>query len=145
MAAAAGQSLALIRPMNPVFRYRQRTQAELEELTKGYREMNASPGLFGTTEIVPREPAPFEFSYTYEAADGPHKQRCRDWEVEQTFLKWRDAYSEERALADMMRRFGEEYPQKGMLLAMGTHGQRSWQWMIIGIIRLNEITQPSLL
>lgn len=139
-----GRSLALVRPINPVFKFRRRTDKEIAELTKGYEEINASPGLFGTTSIVPREPAPYEFSYKYEDADGKHDQRCHDWEVEQTFLKWRDAYGEERALCDMARVFGEEYPQKGMVLAMGTHGQRNWQWMIIGIIRLDQITQPGL-
>jgi len=117
----------------------------MDAVLKKYEEINASPSLFGTTTIVPREPAPFEFSYAYEDGDGLHDQRCHDWEVEQTFLKWRDAYGEERALRDMMRVFGEDYPRKGMVLAMGTHGQRNWQWMIIGILRLDEITQPSLL
>jgi len=45
----------------------------------------------------------------------------------------------------MMRVFGDEYPKKGMLLAMGTHGQRNWQWMIIGVVRMDKIVQPSLL
>jgi hypothetical protein len=141
----AKQSLALIRPKNPVFKVRRRTAREMQDILKGYEEINASPSLFGTTTIVPREPAPYEFSYSFEDGDGPHHQRCHDWEVEQTFLKWRDAYGEDRALDEMKRVFGEEYPKKGMLLAMGTHGQRNWQWMIIGIIRLDEITQPSLL
>jgi hypothetical protein len=141
----SGRSLALVRPRNPVFKYRRRTAEEMEKVLKGYEEINASPSLFGTTTIVPREPAPFEFSYEYEDGDGPHNQRCHDWEIEQTFLKWRDAYGEERALNEMTRVFGTEYPQKGMILAMGTHGQRNWQWMIIGIIRLDEITQPGFL
>jgi hypothetical protein len=140
-----GKSLALVRPQNPRFKYRRRTPQEMDAVLKKYEEINASPSLFGTTTIVPREPAPFEFSYAYEDGDGLHDQRCHDWEVEQTFLKWRDAYGEERALRDMMRVFGEDYPRKGMVLAMGTHGQRNWQWMIIGILRLDEITQPSLL
>lgn len=140
-----GKSLALVRPRNPNFRFRRRSSKELADLLKGYQEINASPALFGTTTIVPREPAPYEFLYSYEDSDGPHVQRCHDWEVEQTFLKWRDAYGEERALTEMTRVFGDEYPSRGMVLAMGTHGQRNWQWMIIGIIRLDEIQQPSLL
>jgi hypothetical protein len=138
------QSLALIRPKNPVFTFRRRTPDEMARLVKGYEEINASPSLFGTTTIIPREPAPYEFSYSYEDGDGQHNQRCHDWEVEQTFLNWRKAYGEQKALGDMSRVFGEEYPEKGMALAMGTHGQRNWQWMIIGIIRLDEITQPGL-
>lgn len=140
----SGKSLALIRPRNPVFAFKRRTSDEMAKLVKGYDEINASPSLFGTSTIAPREPAPYEFSYKYEDGDGPHDQRCHDWEVEQTFLKWRDAYGEQRALSEMSGVFGEEYPRKGMVLALGTHGQRNWQWMIIGIIRLDEITQPGL-
>jgi hypothetical protein len=99
----------------------------------------------GTTTIVPREPAPFEFSYEYEDGDGAHNQRCHDWEIEQTYLKWSSLYGEQKALSEMARVFGDEYPKKGMLLAMGTHGQRNWQWMIIGVLRMDEIVQPSLL
>ena len=118
---------------------------EMEQVLKGYEEINASPSLFGTTSIVPREPAPFEFSYKYEDGDGPHNQRCHDWEIEQTYLKWSSLYGEQKALSEMMRVFGDEYPKKGMLLAMGTHGQRNWQWMIIGVVRMDKIVQPSLL
>ena len=117
----------------------------MDKILKGYREINDSPSLFGTTSIVPREPAPYEFSYEYEDADGPHVQRCHDWEIEQTYLKWSSLYGERKALAEMMRVFGSEYPNKGMLLALGTHGQRNWQWMIIGVLRLDDIIQPSLL
>lgn len=139
-----GQSLALVRPLNPHFKWRRRSEEEMNRVRRGYEEINASPDLFGTTTIVPREAAPYEFSYAYEDGDGSHHKRCHDWEVEQTFLKWREAYGEERALAEMQRVFGEEYPQKGMVLALGTHGQRNWQWMIIGILRLDEIKQPGL-
>lgn len=141
----SGKSLALVRPQNPIFKFRKRSADEMQQILKGYEEINASPSLFGTTSIVPREPAPFEFSYSYEDGDGLHSQRCHDWEIEQTYLKWSALYGEEKALSEMMRVFGEEYPKKGMLLAMGTHGQRNWQWMIIGVLRMDEIVQPSLL
>lgn len=142
----SGSSLALIRPQNPVFKCRRRTPEEMEQVLKGYEEINASPSLFGTTSIVPREPAPFEFSYAYEDGDGkPHIQRCHDWEIEQTYLKWSSLYGEQKALSELTRVFGDEYPKKGMLFAMGTHGQRNWQWMIIGVLRMDEIIQPSLL
>jgi hypothetical protein len=140
----SGRSLALVRPRNPVFKFRRRNTDELKNILKGYEEINASPSLFGTTSIVPREPAPFEFSYEFEDGDGRHNQRCHDWEIEQTYLKWSSLYGEQKALSEMVRVFGEEYPKKGMLFAMGTHGQRNWQWMIIGVLRMDEIMQPSL-
>lgn len=141
----AGRSLALIRPTNPKFRYQQRSKDEIERVKKGYDDIRRSPDLFGTTDIVPREPSPFEFYYEYTDADGKHDKRCHDWETERTFLKWRDLYGEEPALREMQRVFGEEYPQRGMALAMGTHGQRNWQWMIIGVLRLDVSSQTSFL
>jgi hypothetical protein len=140
----AGKSLALIRPVDPVFSYRKRSAQEIDKIAAGYIEINKSPDLFGTTDIVPRTVSPYEFSYRYSDDDGPHNMVCHDWETEQTFVKWRDLYDEEKALADMMRVFGEEYPSKGMVLALGTHGQRNWQWMIIGVIRLDPMSQLGL-
>ena len=141
----AGRSLALIRPVDPKFHHRLRTDDELERVRKGYDDIQRSPDLFGTTDIVPREPSPFEFYYQYSDAEGGHDKRCHDWETERTFLKWRDDYGEEIALREMHRIFGEEYPQRGMALALGTHGQRNWQWMIIGVLRLDESDQASFL
>lgn len=140
-----GGSLALIRPINPRFSYRPRSDEEIARVRAGYESINASPDLFGTTDIVPREAAPFEFFYDYTTADGSHHMRCHDWETEQTFLNWSRNYGEEAALNRMAKVFGEDYPRKGMLLALGTHGQRNWQWMIIGVLRVDESSQESFL
>jgi hypothetical protein len=39
----------------------------------------------------------------------------------------------------MKRVFGEEYPRKGMLLAMGTHSLYPETWLINGVIRLDPV------
>ena len=44
----------------------------------------------------------------------------------------------------MHRVFGEEFPTKGMLLAMGTHSLYPDTWLINGVVRLDEVTQASL-
>lgn len=135
-----------MRPKNPVFSWIRRSQSVIDGIKRGYDEIRQSPDFFGSTDIVPREVPPYQFSYKYYDELGKlHDQKCHDWEIERTFLNWRDNYGEDRTLTEMRRVFGEEYPSKGMVLAMGTHGQRNWQWMIIGIIRLDEIDQPSFL
>jgi hypothetical protein len=48
---------------------------------------------------------------------------------------------EQRALAEMQRVFGEEYPTKGMLMAMGTHSLYPDTWLINGVVRLDEVEQ----
>ena len=140
-----GKSLALIRPQNPQFYIKRRDAAEIEKVRRAYDAIRRSPDFFGTTDIVPREVAPYEFYYKYTDGQGAHDQRCHDWETEQTFLNWREGYGEAKALSEMKRVFGEEYPARGMAFAIGTHGQRNWQWMIIGVIRLDDSPQASYL
>ena len=45
----------------------------------------------------------------------------------------------------MQRVFGNDYPKKGMVLAMGTYSLYPDVWLINGIIRLDDVTQMSLL
>jgi hypothetical protein len=44
----------------------------------------------------------------------------------------------------MQRVFGEEYPAKGMLMAMGTHSLYPDTWLINGVVRLDEVEQLTL-
>ena len=69
---------------------------------------------------------------------------CQDWEMEATYFRWSKDYGESAALEKMQKTFGEDYPKKGMLLAMGTHSLYPDTWLINGIIRLDDIKQPSL-
>jgi len=41
--------------------------------------------------------------------------------------------------------FGEQYPHKGMLLAMGTHSRYPDTWLINGVVRYNETGQLSFI
>lgn len=140
----AGRSLALVSGRDYRFFHRPRDPADLDEDRAKYARWSASPDLFGERRLPPREPAPYAFFYSYRDDDGPHECRCHDWEMEATFFRRRQAFGEQGALASMVETFGEEYPRKGMLLAMGTHSRRPEQWMIVGVIRLDPITQGSL-
>lgn len=131
----AGRSLALISGRDYRFFHRPRDPAEFDEDRAAYARWSASPDLFGGRTAPPREPAPYAFFYRYRDDDGEHECRCHDWEVEATFFNWRRSRSEKDALAAMAETFGQDYPRKGMLLAMGTHSRRSEQWMIVGVIR----------
>jgi hypothetical protein len=73
------------------------------------------------------------------------KAHCQDWEIEATYFKWTREYGEKSALERMQRVFGEDYPKKGMLLAMGTHRHWKSRWLINGVIRFNEDLQLDLL
>ncbi len=42
------------------------------------------------------------------------------------------------------RKFNDEYPRKGMAFAVGNVAARPQTWMLLGIIRLDEIAQGEL-
>ncbi|HYW15470.1 MAG TPA: hypothetical protein VE891_04860 [Allosphingosinicella sp.] len=142
---AEGRSLAVVRPDDPEFFYRPRDPAAMAERRQSYKKLLASPDMFGARDLIPLEPAPFDFGYKYRDADGLHDCRCHDWEIEQTFLNWRRQYGEEETLRLMCDTFGNKYPTEGMLLAMGTHSRYPDKWMIIGVLKVSKAAQPPLL
>lgn len=141
----SGRSLALIRPESPTFFHRPRSDADIEKRKAAYAKLRASPDMFAAREVVPLTPAPFEFGYRYSDEDGPHECLCHDWEVEQTFINWRRNHTEQRTLELLHDTFGNRYPKEGMALAMGTHSRYPDLWMIIGVVRLPPVLQPSLI
>jgi hypothetical protein len=142
----AGRSLALLKPEIVDFWHVQRTPSEMAERDNLLERLRAQQDLFAPPSLLPMRTCPFEFKYRYRDEDGIHEGTCQDWETEQTFFaRRRDQGSERNALDWMIRTFGEEYPRKGMALAMGTHRYRLSQWLINGIVRLNDEPQLNLL
>ena len=60
------------------------------------------------------------------------------------FNRFQKEYGTDRALAEMERVFNREYPTRGMAFAMGTHSRFPDVWLLVGVIRLNKISQLSL-
>ena len=141
---SAGRSFALLRAKILEFKAEKKANNELEKEAKEFEVSRNQSDFFNSTPIIPYEPCPYKFKYRYRTDDGEREGTCQDWEIEATFYKWSKDYGENYALKEMQRVFGEEYPTKGMLLAMGTHSQYPDTWLINGIIRLDEVTQLSL-
>jgi hypothetical protein len=137
----AGRSLALIRPRNPRFFFERKSDSEFQTERQEFIEWHRqeTEGLFGfmSKAMVPHEPSPYRFKYAYQTDDGDREGTCQDWEIEAAFLKWRGLYGETTALKHMQTRFGEEYPTKGFVLAMGTH-KAYGNWLINGVVRLDH-------
>ena len=143
-AAEKGMSLTLVRPHNPIFSYEKKTEAEMSDEKRGYIEA-ASQLSFMDAELKALSPCPYRFFYEYETEDGkPHRHSCQDWETEATFENFKRRYGEQDALSRMSRIFGNEYPARGMVFGMGTHSQRPDQWLLVGVIRLDESQQLPL-
>jgi hypothetical protein len=141
----AGKSLALLRPQSPTFLYERKTDADFADDFRRFAELRKQQDLFNAGHVVPYEPCPYVFKYRYRTDDGEREGTCQDWEIEATFFKWSQKYGVQGALDAMTKRFGDEYPAKGMALAMGTHSRWPDRWLINGIVRLDEIKQLALL
>jgi hypothetical protein len=139
-----GKTLALLRPRNVKFAIEKKPAEALKEEKEKFQALAAQSDLFNSSPLIPIDPCPFRFKYSYTTDDGDREGTCQDWETDATFYNLSRRYGEEKALEYMQRTFGEEYPKKGMALAMGTHSLYPDVWLINGVIRLDEIKQMSL-
>lgn len=143
----AGRSLALLRPNNPRFVVERKdaTAFGLEKARFQEWHNQEASGLFGhlAKGLVPYEPSPYSFKYRYDTEEGSREGTCQDWEIEATFLSWRRRYGEIATIKKMQELFGDEYIDKGFVLAMGTHKAYP-QWLINGVIRLNHRAEDEI-
>lgn len=141
----AGRSLALLRPEILGFDVERKSDEDLQKETAKFAALRNQADLFNTKPIIPYQPCPYRFKYRYRTDDGDREGTCQDWEMEATYFRWSRSLGEAEALARIGQTFGEEYPRRGMLLAMGTHSQYPDTWLINGVIRLDTIEQLALL
>jgi hypothetical protein len=139
----AGRSLALLKPVVREFVIEKKPIKDVAQERERFEAIRSQGDLF-SKQVARYSPCPFLFKYKYSTDDGERFGTCQDWEVEATFFRWSKIYGEREALSEMRRVYGEVYPQKGMLLAMGTHSQYPDVWLINGIIRMDEVSQMTL-
>jgi len=70
---------------------------------------------------------------------------CGDWETAATYFKFSKRYDSSRALEHLRQTYEVDYPKRGVVLALGTQKKRPRQWLLLGVIRLDESNQPSLI
>jgi hypothetical protein len=138
-AAARGLSLTLLRPSGAHFFFRKKRK-KIEAERQGYKRAARQTSLLDE-ELDALEPTPYTFAFSFEDAAGKHVNRCSDWETSATFWKWKKSQGEAAALKHLSEVYNEKYPSKGMVFAMGTIKARPKQWLLLGIIRLNELTE----
>jgi hypothetical protein len=143
-AAAKGMSLALVRPTKSKFYAKAKTQDEIDEERQGYIAV-AQQKSFLDPDLKALTPCPYAFHFDWVDADRkPHKSTCDDWETAVMFYRREKTMGPEAALKEMAQVFNEQYPEKGMAFAMGTHSRRPEQWLLVGVIRLDPTAQMSL-
>lgn len=140
-----GRSLALIRPEILDFWNEPKSLEVIARQEKMQEQLRNQLDMFAAKDAIPTRACPYEFKYRYRDDDGIHIGTCQDWETETTFFRRRSETDEATALEWMSQKFGIEFPAKGMALAMGTHRRWQDQWLINGVIRLDEQPQGNLL
>ena len=141
----AGKRFALLKPEIIAFKIERKDSAEINDEKQMFDAIRAQDDLFARQVTNNYNPCPYNFKYRYRTDDGIREGTCQDWEVEATYHNWSRDYGEERALQDIERVFGKEYPAKGVLLAMGTHSLHQDTWLINGVVRQDDIERWSRL
>lgn len=143
-AAQRGETLTLVRPKNLSFRWRRKSDAEIAGEKAAFLAASAQGSLLDEP-LRAFEPCPFHLRMGFDDAAGSHHMMCGDWETSATFVKWRRSYGETDALARLKDTYENTYADKGVALAMGTVAKRPKQWLLLGIIRMDEVFQPRFL
>ena len=146
-AAAKGMSFTLIRPASVRFRWKAKTLEQIAEERRTYEDAARQKSFLDPdVDLIALDPCPYAFHFDWTDADGKaHKATCDDWETAATFYRRQQMMSASDALASIEKTFGEEYSNKGMVFAMGTHSRRPDQWLLVGVLRLDRPEQLSLL
>ena len=136
-----GQSLGLIRPRDTQFVYKQKSAADLVEEREAYAKA-ARQGSLLDKELDALEPTPYEFKFQFRDDEAEHTYTNGDWEAHAMFYNGlRRGKSAVEVLQWMDHLFNTEYPAKGMAFAVGNQAKRPQVWQLLGVIRLNELTE----
>jgi hypothetical protein len=143
-AASKGMTLTLIRPVKTKFRVRSKNAQQIDDERKAYEEA-ARQKSFLDPDLKALTPCPYGFHFDWTDVDGKtHRATCDDWETAAMFYNWERRAGTQAALDDMSALFNEKYPQKGMAFAMGTHSRYPDKWLLVGVLRLDNVQQSSL-
>lgn len=140
-----GRTLCAIRPKDVAMRAIRKTPDQIESEVEGYQRVVAQKGLFDK-ELKAFRPCPYKFVYEFRtSAETAHRMTCDDWETSAAFFHRRRETSEEEAVDWVLSKFGVELPNRGVVFALGTHSRWPRQWLLVGVIRLDEISQSEFI
>ena len=144
-AADQGKSLALIRPQKPHFFYKKKSDIQLQRERETYRNA-ARQKSFLDKAIESLEPSPYEFRFKFEDQDGSHNYANGDWEAHAMFFNGRRRLGSEAAVLKWMdQTFNNDYPERGMMFCVGNMAKRPQTWQLLGVLRVDDGDQSSLL
>lgn len=143
-------SLTLIRPKSLKLVAIEKGKAELADETIKHRELANQLSMFDkTTEPL----TPCRMRFRLEWQDQQKKRRahdCDDWETSAAFNRFERKFGAARAIEILQEKYEDQYFKAGLALAFSTHKRRNIergtdnQWLLVGMIRLDETIQTSL-
>ena len=148
----AGDSLALVRPKRIVLQSHDKPKEDLEYETLEHKKLADQGSLFEEDQAVqPFKPCRKRFTLEWTDSDSkPHNHICDDWETVTAFERFERMYGEELALKYLKEKYEEQYFEAGLVLGFSTHSRRNVeygarnQWLLVGLIRLDETNQKQL-
>lgn len=143
-AAARQETLTLVKPAEITFQWKRKTDAALALERIKHADLVRQISMLDES-VEPLEPCPFEFTFRWMSCAGAtHTHTCDDWETSTAFFRRRDRLGEADALTSLKETYEVEYLQKGMRFALGTHSRRNQQWLLVGVLRADDLVQQEL-
>ena len=145
-------SLALVRPKNIRLEAINKSAAEIAAETEKHKLLAAQLSLLEDDEAVePITPCRMQFILHWLDQDGvSHRQECDDWETAAAFNRFDRQYGEALSIQYLREKYEEQYFKAGLVLGFSTHSRRNIehgsrnQWLLVGLIRLDDEIQASL-
>lgn len=103
--------------------------------------------LFKTSPARALEKIPFDFRYDFRCADkacGGHQMICTDWEMCQSYRRWRREYGDDWERAFRQRYEDEMINKKDTHFYVGTLHQYPASWIIVGLFYPPKPVSPDL-
>jgi hypothetical protein len=144
-AEALGESLTLVQPSNIGFSWKRKSDAALERERQKHLKLTSQLSAF-QKQVEPLNPCPYTFRFTWTDGSSVNRRHtCDDWETSTAFFRRRSALgSEVEALKSLKATYEDEYTEKGVRFALGTHKRRQDQWLMVGILRVDDSSQSEL-
>lgn len=145
-------SLALVRARSIRLEAIAKSPEEIANETEKHRLLADQLSFLEEDETVdPLVPCRMQFILHWIDQDGAaHRQECDDWETATAFNRFERMYGETKALITLREKYEQQYFEAGLVLGFSTHSRRNVeygsknQWLLVGLIRLDEEVQASL-
>jgi hypothetical protein len=143
-AETLGETLTLIEPAELTFTWLAKNERELEEERRKHAELARQLSMFDQP-AKPLTPCPYAFRLKWKSKAGStHTHTCDDWETSAAFSRRRARHGEEAGLQSLKQTYEVDYLTKGMRFALGTHSRREDQWLLVGVLRVDDHAQTEL-